>query len=109
MTNAPPQRRPQAQPATTRPQQAAAPTVTPQASDPELKAALQFAATHPEALVEALNLGRFVYRPPNAGIFQRPVYPLQLKGIFDRLDRAALLDLRRRDRKSTRLNSSHRT
>ena len=95
MTNAPPQRRPQAQPATTRPQQAA-PTVTPRASDPELKAALQFAATHPEALVEALNLGRFVYRPPNAGIFQRPVYPLQLKGIFDRLDRAALLDLRRR-------------
>ncbi|GGL10944.1 lipase family protein [Deinococcus radiotolerans] len=96
MTTAPQQRRPQAQPATTRPQQAAAPTVTPQASDPELKAALQYAATHPEALVEALNLGRFVYRPPNAGIFQRPIYPLQLKGIFDRLDRAALLDLRKR-------------
>lgn len=96
MTNAPQQRRPQAPTSTTRPQQNAAPAVTPQASDPELKAALQYAATRPEALIEALSFGRFVYLPPNAGIFQRPVYALQLKGIFDRLDRAALLDLRRR-------------
>ena len=98
MTNAPQQRRPQAQAATARPQATAAPAaaVPPQASDPELKAAQQYAATHPEALVHALNFGQFTYRPPNTLFRQRLVPALQLKGVFDRLDRAGLLDLRSR-------------
>lgn len=72
-------------------QRKAAPTAT---DDATVRAALEYARTHPSALAQALSTGVFMYYDPAPTRPPRPFPLAQLKSVFDHLDGPALLAVR---------------